>query len=274
MKHFISIILLFVAGIGFAQSTYPQVGYLQPKDSVAIMRVIHKWDNENWAECLKAMSKLPKGYLSDGGILWLKGVCHYYMENYSQALNFFSMSMAAEPGHIAVYYDRGHTHLKLDQYAAAAADFGAYLVYNPEDEQTSTLLAYSLAEAGQVDLAITHFSSISHNDTLSFHLLGELYLQYKEEYAQAVDWFDKLLKLAPNHLEGLERAAIAHSYLYNHSRCLELIDKLIELIPEYGRAYFLKGYFLDEMGRELQAEEYFEKARELGYTWDEGTEEY
>ncbi len=62
-----------------------------------------------------------------------------------------------------------------------------------------------------------------------------------------------LLEVSPDHQDALYISAVAHRYAKNFFEASEAVDRLIALLPEYGRAHQERGHLLRAQAREEEA---------------------
>src|SRR5690606_20397801 len=99
----------------------------------------------------------------------------------------------------------------------------------------------------------------------------ELGYNYDEinESEKAIINFEKVLAQDSTEIESLEYLSLIYADLYNYERAFELIDQLLKYHENYGRAYYLKGTYYEDIGDVTNAQKSFDSALEKGYIWDD-----
>lgn len=252
-----------------ARQQTPDIDWQNPKDTLIINRAISLFDANNFSETLKELKKLPSKYYSQQpGIQRLNGLSHYYLKNYSEAINSFNLALRYAPEAIEIYYDRAFAWMNWGRYKEAASDFEVYTVHFPDSKDVIVNIAYCLANITNDANAIKFLEKYEDKDTLIYNALAFYYVD-QENYAKAIEQWTKALKLNPKYAAGLEHLTVTYIDLYDFEKALELINRLIELKPKYGRAHYIRGVIFDEIGFSEKAEESYTVARKLGYEWDD-----
>jgi tetratricopeptide (TPR) repeat protein len=91
-------------------------------------------------------------------------------------------------------------------------------------------------------------------------------LSNQKKYDEAINAYDKAIRLDPNYIDAWYWKGIA---LYNQEKYDEAIkayDEAIRLDPNYAAAWYWKGNAFEALGRTSEANAAFAKAEELGYT--------
>ena len=82
----------------------------------------------------------------------------------------------------------------------------------------------------------------------------------KGDIPGAIANLDSLDPEKRNSVEGFYLTAVCHRYLRNSALCVEALEQLQKLAPEYGRGYQERGHLLKEMGREEEALQFYRQA--------------
>ncbi len=98
--------------------------------------------------------------------------------------------------------------------------------------------------------------------------MGWYYLE-NGDYGKAIFLLEPLLQEHPSFAPAYETLSLAFSAMGYTPEAIQAADILIQLQPDYGRAYFLKGAYLEEADRDEEAEACFRIAKKLGYEWDD-----
>lgn len=275
MKYIILSFWLIASGGATAQSETPWFTYKQAKDTLIFNQAVDLYENNRYTEALKVLDKLPKRhYGQESGSWYLRGQCFYYLEQNDKAIEAFSIALKSEPEATRIYYYRGYAFMESEKYTTALSDFAAYAIHHPKDCEVAINIAYCLSKLDQVDDGIRYLEDFEPKDTTVYFKLSHLYSEYKENYTKGIEMLEKVLAIDSTHDDALHDLSITYYELGNYEKALEVIDRLIILTPNYGKAYYMRGVYEEETGREDLAEVSFKIAREKGYTWDEDEDEY
>ena len=95
-----------------------------------------------------------------------------------------------------------------------------------------------------------------------FYLLGREHYQ-KNEYAEAVNAFEKAIELKPDYYEAYGSLGVVYSILGEDEIGISLINEAIKLAPGVSYLYNNLGYILLTQGRNADAAGAFERALQL-----------
>ena len=87
-------------------------------------------------------------------------------------------------------------------------------------------------------------------------------------YDQALQAFDKALKLKPNDPAITTYKGIVYYAKGNNAKALQLFDEAIRLNPNFARAYYQRGMVYQSQEKYKQAVPELVKAKQLGYGVD------
>ena len=79
-------------------------------------------------------------------------------------------------------------------------------------------------------------------------------------YEQAIEYYDRLLAMDPNHFGALIGIGDALSSLGRLEQAIEYYDRLLAMDPRNVRAFINKGVALGNLGRHQEAIEYYDRA--------------
>ena len=90
-----------------------------------------------------------------------------------------------------------------------------------------------------------------------------LALYHLGKHEEAINQYDKILDLEPNHVNTLINKGLALDHLGNFEEALVYYDKALEIEPNNSLAMNNKGVTLDELGKHEEALVYIDKALEI-----------
>ena len=80
-----------------------------------------------------------------------------------------------------------------------------------------------------------------------------LLLQKELKYADARSFYERAIKVNPNHVYAHYNLAVIQSLFDNHQDCIEWCDKVLDLNPNFDKALALKGYSYEKLGNKKAA---------------------
>jgi tetratricopeptide (TPR) repeat protein len=137
--------------------------------------------------------------------------------------------------------------------------------------RTSDINKHKLNEALQLhqeekfDEAALIYKSILNQESENFdalHLLGAICLK-KEQWSEAIEYFDKAIKLAPDYAQAYSNKGIALTELNLLDEALQNYTLAITIKPDYANAHYSKANILRKLKRPKEALESYKKAIKL-----------
>lgn len=86
----------------------------------------------------------------------------------------------------------------------------------------------------------------------ALYTLG-LILQNQLKYADAISYYERVIKVNPNHVFAHYNLAVIQSLFDNHAECIDWCDKVLDLNGSFDKAHALKGYSYEKMGNKKAA---------------------
>lgn len=201
------------------------------------------------ADCNEALSlhpNLAEGYLN-------RGIARYQLEEYQDAIADCDQALQINPNFAAAYFNRGVNQAALGEYQNAIADFNRVLQFNPNDTQAYLNRGYTRLQLGDNQGSIEDFdqalkidpvsakaflNSIAHllkdeqevfadeNQQLIQGLIVQGNLRYESgDYQAAINAYNQVLSLDPNHIEAYNRRSTVRSALGDYKGALEDVEK-------------------------------------------------
>lgn len=252
-----------------AQSLLPQFSWTEPSDTIAFNRAVNAYYQANYDGCVTTIKRMPVPLREQAATQRLMGLCLSGAGDFAGATDAFTAAILFDPEALGLYADRALSYIYREQYPKAIPDLRLFLKHLPGQKQAALNLAYCLYQIDSLGQAITvleEFPEVA-NDTIMANTLGWYYIE-NENYGKAIFLLEPLLQRHPHFADGYETLSIAFSQLGYTPEAIQAANILIDLLPDYGRAYFLKGVYLEEAYREDEAEQQFRIARRLGYSWE------
>ena len=86
----------------------------------------------------------------------------------------------------------------------------------------------------------------------ALYTLG-LIAQKQLKFADATGYYERVIKVNPNHVYAHYNLAVIQSLFDNYDECIDWCDKVIDLNPNFEKAYALKGFAYEKMGNKKAA---------------------
>lgn len=166
--------------------------------------------------------------------LFNQGLQQVRDEKFAAAADFFSRTLAEDPGHFLAYYYRGFCQEKLGNSDAALADYAKTIELKPDFVLGLASLAKLHARKGDYAKAAGFYEDACKLGTADINTLYNygvcLVNLQKQEQARII--FEKLLTLDPANVDGCYELGLIHLGLGNSARAIGLLEKVIQLDPQ------------------------------------------
>ena len=100
------------------------------------------------------------------------------------------------------------------------------------------------------------------NDPKSLAMLGDKYFE-SNQYTQAIEIYEKVLKLNPNDVDTYNDLGLAYFYAGKANISVDRLKRGTEVVPSYQRIWLSLGFVLLTEGRNAEAKPVLQKAVEL-----------
>lgn len=274
-KNFYTVIITLLISSNLHAQEFPNFSWYRAKDTLVYQKGEKQFHQGNFPQALLTLKKLPSRlYDKDPGLLRLLGQCYVGLKEHQKAVELFSKSLLFNPEITITYYDRGYSLMEQEKYKAAASDFAGFAIHYPQNKSAALNLAYCLAMDNQIDAAIQYLERFEPKDTTIYLYIGNYYSDFKEDHEKAIQYYNKTLAYDSSHVQALEYISISYSLINNYKQAINSINKLIIINPDYGRAYYLRGFIEEQFGLDGEAQKSYNIAKEKGYIWDEEEDIY
>ena len=135
------------------------------------------------------------------------------------------------------------------------------------ESSTSDLIhqARELQKASRFEEALVAYDKVLKIDPRSVDGLNDkgLILNQLGKYEEAITWFDKSLEIDPIFTNGVNNKGITLSNLGKYEEAITWFDKALEIDPDFADAMYNKADALGELGRYEEALVWTDKALSL-----------
>jgi tetratricopeptide (TPR) repeat protein len=196
--------------------------------------------------------------------------------SYEEAIAAYDKVLEIDPDNYTALINKGHAleYLALAQYNEALEITNEILEENPDDAlawQGKGAALSGLNRPGEDDEAYAMSIEVLNktlekdpSDGEAWFLMGENYANMHDTEA-ALAAYDKVIELdyTPRIEDAWLTKVIFLAVLQRYDEALQASETAIELNPKSASAWSNKGYVLDELGRQAEADEAFAQAEEL-----------
>jgi tetratricopeptide (TPR) repeat protein len=293
MKSVIFFLLLLSVGRSYGQSfnDYATAGFIAERQNNF---------REALTQYLKAYALAP----SNPDINQKVGLMYCYLDKFDSAIFFYSAALQINPKDTLSYYQRGFCYLSNNENQMALDDYvKCSKLIKKVNSQLIFYIGKCCEGLGNWDEAITHFNqalALRPGDKYSLYEIAYCYTLTFDKY-NAMKYYNKAIGQDPVYydaylnrgllfesqfknldkaLEDLQRSIDIKpnnklSYLYEgkiyneenqFTKAKELYDKVIDMYPDFGEAYYQRAISWQGLGELTMACSDLDQAEKLGYT--------
>jgi tetratricopeptide (TPR) repeat protein len=185
--------------------------------------------------------------------------------DYLGAVQIYSRAIDQDPSSITAYFNRGLTHLELNQIGAAIDDFTQVLALNPDHPSAYYQRGMAYVRREELPAAIEDFGAALALMPESAALYARRASAYYrlQAYQRALDDYTQALTLRPNDVTLLLNRGLTYLAMGDVERAIADYDHAIEQAPEHALAYYYRGQAYMEQDEEGKALADFERALQL-----------
>jgi tetratricopeptide (TPR) repeat protein len=197
------------------------------------------------------LKSTPAASLDRQRLAILIGMCHYGLEEYSQAVPYLKEAAARDPQNLALRLALAHSCLWSKQYQCVLDTYHEILMLNAESAEADMLAGEASDELKDSSGAIEQFrAAIKADPNMPDVHFGLAYLLWsKHRYEEAVPEFQAELANNPNHVQALAHLGDTEIKLGHPEAAVPLFEKAIRIDPQFEMAYLDQGILYADAGR-------------------------
>ena len=196
---------------------------------------------------IKLVPNNPKAFL-------LKGKIYMNLNQYQNGLNSFLRSIKLGENSIDVLYGMGRAYKELYMFEDSLKYYNQALKLEPT-AKSHKLMAKCLYAMGKKENAIEIYDKIlkiNPNDVEAYFNKGICLsnLNLKEE---AIQMYNKTIELNPNYIDAYFQRGYCYYNLKKYQKAMQEMNKVLQLDQNYYQAYYEKGFCFQKMKRYEEA---------------------
>ena len=215
--------------------------------------------------CLESLKKAEVLDKSNNDALLKLAEVYLILKDYTNTFEYTKRALDHDLINPVAHFIRGYAYMEVGDTSLAIKNFQA-----AADQDQNYYEAYielgSLYSALKDPLASGYFQTatrIEPNRTEGYYLLGLTY-QEQENIPKAIETYEKLLAISPDHKEAHYNLGYVNLVFVNDfEKAAKYFTKAISLDPKYTDAYFNRGYSYELLGDYANARKDYLKALEL-----------
>jgi eukaryotic-like serine/threonine-protein kinase len=237
-----------------------------------------------YREALPLLTQVTAADPQDFWAWFLRGVCHDHLSQGAEAIACYSTCLALAPQSPWAYLNRGYTHLRQHSFKQAAADLDQVIALRPDLVEAykhraiarQELKQYAgatadLSRALELGAAPTHVyflraavreragdsagaeqdraEGLRRPPTDEMGWLTRGYARMNADPKAALEDFDQALKLNARSLAALQNKAHILGKLGRNEEAAKVLDKAVEIYPDFIQARAGRGVLLARLGQ-------------------------
>ncbi|MBI9068943.1 MAG: tetratricopeptide repeat protein [Salinivirgaceae bacterium] len=203
---------------------------------------------------------------TDPGVFYFLGVVNFELENYSDAIEFYTLCINNKADYVNAYNDRASAKRMVGDFEGAIDDYTKAIKLNPNIDFLYNNLASVYWKSGKLDQAILNYSlaiRINTNYYMAFNNLASVKTE-KGDFEGAILDCNQAIKIKPEYAYAYNNRGNAKVKLEQFDVALADFNKSIELKNDFAAAYLNRG-ICKELTRDFEgAVADWQKAYDLG----------
>ncbi len=193
----------------------------------------------------------------------LKGRYLFEKRQYHEAIEAYEEALERKPQDPDLLFSMGRALMKIGGYHTAIQFFKKCLKIRPDYTAAWLLLGNSHKVLSQFDDAIECYEQAMELDPASTKYrkyIADVYLVmgkealYKEGRPQeAIEYFDKTIRMIPNHITAWFSKGVAYKKLGAYRNATACFLRVVEIDPQNGHAYYEMAQILEKTGNNEEA---------------------
>jgi tetratricopeptide (TPR) repeat protein len=202
-----------------------------------------------------AQSSWADDILNRSDALFYRGTTHLYLENWQSALADFTQAIVINPNAFNAYNNRGFTYYSLNDYPAAIADFTKAIELNSGFTPAYNNRGLVYSAQGQYAEAFAdynHAIRIAPNDAIAYYNRGNIY-SAQGQYAEAIADYTQAIALDPQDAAAYYNRGNIYSIHGQYAKALADYNEAIRIDPNDATAYTDRGLTYSAQGQYAKA---------------------
>lgn len=192
-----------------SEKFYCQALAINNNDKYALLGVgslFYKLEKDDKAlQYLERLLGLDDSYVA---VLTMVGNLYRRRQDFDRAIEYYRKAVEYEPGNSFALYGLGDCSRWMKKYGEVVKWWGMILAKEPRNQVMHSRVGDAFINTGDYDKALEHYKISLEIRFDPYACLGisRIY-RYQEKYSEAIEYCQKVLQQAPDHLRGLEELA-------------------------------------------------------------------
>jgi tetratricopeptide (TPR) repeat protein len=163
-----------------------------------------------------------------------------------------------EPKNINALLRLGELYMVVEDYKTSFDYLNQALQIDIHSATAYRLKGFNYKYAGDTAQAVSSFRTAIEQDPNDYDSYMQLGLLFSIPLSPlALDYYDNALRIKPSSAEALYAKALHLQYIENPREALSVYDQIIELNPQFYKAYYNKGFVYLELLNKFDSAAYF-----------------
>ncbi len=198
----------------------------------------------------------------------LLGDIYFKKRDFFQAINEYQSALAINPNDASLYNDIGLALVQLERYPQSIYYLEQAIKLAPENLNMRYNLANVYRDNNLQEKALAEYDKIPgfpnvHNEKASIYINQGKMKQASEEYKKEIQACNRRIASNPNDIAALNDLAEAYAGIKRYEAAELIINKLIDIAPDYRHAYITLATIQKYLGKNDEAIKTIKKAKSL-----------
>jgi tetratricopeptide (TPR) repeat protein len=206
------------------------------------------WIHNEFGEFSEALTSLDQAIALDSSqyaAYTEKGYAHRRLNQFDPAIAAFKRSIALKPTDYIAPYELGSIYNETKNYSEAERYLRQAIRNKSDYANAFEELGIVQRRQGRYDDAISSFNeaiSLDSEDSGSYMGLGDVYFYGKKDYQKAIDAYLKGLNLDSDNYDAAYNVGYAYNDIGEYAEALPWLEKVLKLKPNHNEARAEVGF--------------------------------
>lgn len=196
-----------------------------------------------------------------------KGIALAGSNDYKESIIHFNNAIELDNSNPNYYYSKAVAQYFISDFKSSLITINKSLeLYDYNNVEALVVKARILEQSGKFDEAIAVYEYALYLDSDDSGLWNDMgvVLGKQQKYEEAIIYFDKALEIdEPDSIISLDCKCIALMYLQRYDEAITIYTQIINMAPDYQKAYDNRGHAYYKIGDYQSALEDWEKSLQL-----------
>lgn len=211
--------------------------------------------SEELTQQVERLTRLMRARQNEAPLYAQRGAAWFKLREFDKAIADFTTALKFDDKLDEAWFGRGMALGRNGQVDEGILDLGVYIHRHPTSSLAYTKRGVRYLWKGDLDSAEKDFTraiALDRRNAEAHDDLGVIHAQ-RGEYDRAEQHFLATVRSEPTYQKGYHNLALVYYITGRNGQALDVIDKVLKLVPEARDSLLLKGSILEALGRHKEA---------------------